>query len=68
MATIIRIEDQSKAAKQFLNYAKTLPFASVEKEKNRYNAKTEKVIAEARAGISVTNVKDYKNFIAEILK
>lgn len=59
MATIVKIDSRSKAAKQLLEYIKTLPFVEVE-EKERYNAETEKVIANARKGIGVQRVKSSK--------
>lgn len=59
MATIVKIDSRSKAAKQLLEYIKTLPFVEVE-EKTRYNAETEKVIANAKKGIGVQRAKNSK--------
>lgn len=56
MATIIKIDTSSKAAKAFLDFVRTLPFVKIE-ESNiveepvaRYNAETEKAIEEYRKG------------------
>lgn len=59
MATIVRIDSRSKAAKLLLEYIKTLPFVEVE-EKPRYNAETEKAIAKAKKGMEVNRVKNSK--------
>ena len=37
MATILRIDASSEAAKKFLEYAKTLSFAKVEESESTYN-------------------------------
>jgi len=37
MATILKIDNRSTAAKKFLEYVKTLPFAKIEEEKSPYN-------------------------------
>jgi len=37
MATILRIDNRSEAARKFLEYAKTLPFTKIEEEKSAYN-------------------------------
>lgn len=53
--TTITINERSKAAKSFLEFARNLPFVIVHDEKRiatkkRYNAETEKAIEDVRAG------------------
>lgn len=75
MATIIKIDSRSKSAKLFLEFVKTLSFAEIEEDKKtsrdlnrRLNAETEKVIADAKQGIGLSEVKDYKNLISQLIK
>jgi len=66
METIIRIDNKSKAAKSFLEFVKTLPFVKIEEEPKRYNAETEKVIADAKKGIGVKRVKNSKDLFKSL--
>lgn len=74
MATIIKIDSRSKSAKLFLEFVKTLSFAEIETDdkttilNHRFNAETEKVIADAKQEIGLSEVKDYKNLINQLVK
>ncbi|PWH86521.1 hypothetical protein [Brumimicrobium oceani] len=56
MSTIIKVDTNSKAARAFIAFVKTLPFAKieelsiVEEPRAEYNAETKKAIEESRAG------------------
>lgn len=66
MATIIKIDNRSKAAKLFLEYVKTLSFAKIEEEDRTFNARTEKAIREARAGIGVTKTESHDDLMKKL--
>lgn len=69
--TIIKIDNNSKAAKAFIAFVKTLPFVSVvdsnkvEDPKARYNAETEKAIDDARKG-KTFKVKSSKELFEDL--
>lgn len=66
MATIVKIDSRSKAAKLFLEYVKTLSFAVVEENDKTFNAETEKAIREARAGIGITKTKSHDDLMKKL--
>lgn len=67
MATIVRIDSRSKAAKLFIEYIKTLSFVKVESEQPRYNSQTEKAIEEARAKKGITKTSDHADLMTKLL-
>lgn len=66
MATLVRIDNRTKAAKLFLEYIKTLSFVKVEDNKPRYNAETEKAINEARARKGIIKTKNHADLMKKL--
>lgn len=64
MTTItLKINEKSNAGKAFLNFINTFVVGKkdveiIEPEKNRYNAETEKVIADMRKGKGIIKAKN----------
>ncbi len=75
MTTIVKIDSRSKSAKLFLEFVKTLSFAEIEEDIKKidtlhpkFNSETEKVIADVKQGKGLSDVKDYKNLISQLVK
>jgi len=66
MATVIKIDNRTKAAKLFIEYVKTLSFVKVEDDQPRYNAETEKAIKEARAGKGIIKTKNHADLMKKL--
>ena len=66
MATIVKIDSRSKAAKLFIEYIKTLPFVHVEKDSPRYNEDTEIALKEARQGKGITKTKNHGDLMRKL--
>jgi hypothetical protein len=74
MTTItLKINDNSVAGKSFLAFLKNFVIGKkgvevvpVAKEKNRYNAETEKAIADVRAGKGLTSVKNSEELFKQL--
>jgi hypothetical protein len=64
--TILKVNRRSKAAKSFLEFAKTLSFVKVENSKRVFNKETEKAIREARAGIGIIKAKNIEDLFKKL--
>lgn len=58
MATIVKIDTRSKAAKNLLDYLKTLSFVTVEEKKPRYTPEFIKKIKESEKQIEKGDYKE----------
>lgn len=61
----VKIKENSKEAIALLEYLKSLSFVEVE-EKPRYNATTEKVIKDARAGKGLIRTESHEDLMEKL--
>lgn len=66
MSTIIKIDSRSKAAKLFLEFVRTLPFAKIEETERVFNAETEKAIEEARSGKGIIKTDSHEDLMEKL--
>jgi hypothetical protein len=65
MAVVMQINERSKAAKLFMEYAKTLPFVSIRKENKKFNAETEKIIHRKEQPLETAAKRLYEDYMTD---
>jgi len=62
----VKIKENSGQAKALIQYLKSLSFVEIDDDQPRYNAETEKAIADVRAGIGMSRAESVEDLMKKL--